>query len=415
MELLTRERAVPALRDAVDQLLELSVVELSDDGALTLRRDIEVELRRMAAFDHKLVAEIDARGVAFDRGRKNTATLLAVLLRIDPGEAKQRVVAAKQHAWRTGISGEPLPPIYPHVAEAVASGSISRVHARIVTDTIDALPGDVQVQRGTEIERALVADAQRFEPKHLRLIGRRYVETYDQDGRLASDEDRERRRFLDVHQHADGTVSGTFHADAVTGEALMTVLDAASRPLPADDGVTTTIVVLMTPEQVERTRDAAGPPTEHLAKGRPRGPTDELVRTGHGALLNLKEVGSLLGGAQFFPVVLGSLRSVEAYVSTHRLFTRGQRLAVIARDRGCSFPGCTASPAWCEGHHVVDFAAGGPNTVDNGTLLCGAHHRDFARLGYRCVMVAGVPHWIAPTWLDPGQTPVRNTAHEAGG
>src|SRR5437762_2047264 len=100
---------------------------------------------------------------------------------------------------------------------------------------------------------------------------------------------------------------------------------------------------------------------------------------------------------------MGPMRAVEAYTSTHRIYTAGQRLAMIARDKGCSIPGCTAPPLWCQAHHVVDHADGGPTSVANGTLLCGPHHRDHARLGWKGVMIDGVPHWIPPPWIDPEQ------------
>ena len=139
-----------------------------------------------------------------------------------------------------------------------------------------------------------------------------------------------------------------------------------------------------------------------------------MVATGHGALLGLDAARSLLGDAQIHPVLLGSLKRIHAYGDTHRLFTPGQRLAMIARDHGCSFPGCTVGPAWCQAHHITPYAHGGPTSVDNGTLLCGYHHRYFDQLGYTCVLVNGVPHWLPPRWADPTRTPIRNTAHLPG-
>ena len=53
-----------------------------------------------------------------------------------------------------------------------------------------------------------------------------------------------------------------------------------------------------------------------------------------------------------------------------------QRLAVIARDRRCIFPGCTAPPDRCEIHHVNEyFRDQGATDVDVLGLLCKAHHR----------------------------------------
>ena len=121
-----------------------------------------------------------------------------------------------------------------------------------------------------------------------------------------------------------------------------------------------------------------------------------------------------MGDAQVQLVKLGPTRAIEAYSSTQRVFTAQQRLAMIARDEGCSMPGCTAPPLWCQGHHVVEYSDGGPTTVANGTLLCGDCHRQFAKRGWECVMTDGVPQWIPPPWIDPERRPLRNLAHDPG-
>ncbi|MDT4976582.1 MAG: hypothetical protein QOG98_2340, partial [Pseudonocardiales bacterium] len=41
----------------------------------------------------------------------------------------------------------------------------------------------------------------------------------------------------------------------------------------------------------------------------------------------------------------------------------------------------------------------------------GPKHREHPKLGWTCHMLNGIPHWKAPPWLDPQQTPRRNQAH----
>jgi hypothetical protein len=52
----------------------------------------------------------------------------------------------------------------------------------------------------------------------------------------------------------------------------------------------------------------------------------------------------------------------------------------------------------------------GSNTdVDELALLCGGHHLQVEQAYYTLVILDGIPHVIPPTWIDPQQTPVRNT------
>ena len=50
------------------------------------------------------------------------------------------------------------------------------------------------------------------------------------------------------------------------------------------------------------------------------------------------------------------------------------RRAVIVRDRHCRFPGCDRPHTWCDAHHVVHWADGGPTALPNLVLLCRRHH-----------------------------------------
>jgi hypothetical protein len=97
---------------------------------------------------------------------------------------------------------------------------------------------------------------------------------------------------------------------------------------------------------------------------------------------------------------------------TSRCATPGQSIALAARDRGCSFPGCDRPPGWCQRHHVQEWIDDGLTDLDNLTLVCGYHHRNFERLGWECTMQEGHPWWTPPAWIDPQRTPIRNTCHD---
>lgn len=94
-----------------------------------------------------------------------------------------------------------------------------------------------------------------------------------------------------------------------------------------------------------------------------------------GQVLCASSVRRLACDAQIVPMLLGSEGEVLDVGRAQRLFTPAQRRVLWQRDRGCTFPGCTAPPAWCEAHHVIHWIRGGRTDVSNGALLCGRHHR----------------------------------------
>ena len=79
---------------------------------------------------------------------------------------------------------------------------------------------------------------------------------------------------------------------------------------------------------------------------------------------------------------------------------------MIARDRGCCFPGCLAPPGWTQSHHVTEWQDSKRTTVEDGCLLCGWHHREFERLGWSVHMEHGRPVWTPPRSVDPDQQPI---------
>ncbi|MEY2849278.1 MAG: hypothetical protein RI885_1945, partial [Actinomycetota bacterium] len=109
--------------------------------------------------------------------------------------------------------------------------------------------------------------------------------------------------------------------------------------------------------------------------------------------------------AGYRPVIVGDLGEILYLGRTQRLFSAAQRKALAVRDGGCVWPGCDAPPGWCQAHHVVEWRRGGLTDIDNGVLLCAAHHHLLHESDFTMLMVAGRPYLIAPRHLDPEQVP----------
>jgi hypothetical protein len=418
------QQALARLAAVIDELQGMQLTAGTDDEVLDALRELEVQKRRLAAVDHRLIAETEQRRLAAPRGCASTGALLRQLLRIDPTEAAARVRAAAELGPRRALTGEPLPAIFPATAAACAAGLISPRHAAAITTTIDKLPAAIQAELDRTVEAILLTDATQMDPRQLRVAARDLRHALDQDGTLAQERERHRRRHLTVHQRPDGSAYGSFELDAPCAEALLTVNDTLARPRPAADGtpdprtaaqrrhdalhdalltllrsgqlpacggVAATILLTLTDQQL------------HTHHG--------LVTTGHGARISVPQALTLIGDAQLIPITLTKTKKITAYGDTHRIFTQNQRLAMTARDGGCSFPACDVPPAWCQAHHVTDYAITRHTRVDDGTLLCGYHHREHPNLGWTCTMLDGIPHWTPPRWIDPEQTPRRNRMH----
>ena len=113
--------------------------------------------------------------------------------------------------------------------------------------------------------------------------------------------------------------------------------------------------------------------------------------------------------AQVIPVVLGARgEPLDVGRASHTVPTAIRR-AVIVRDGGCSFPGCSAPARWCDIHHVIHWADGGLTSVGNCVALCGRHHRLIHHSDWRIDMASGIPDFHPPPWL--GGPPRRNPLH----
>jgi hypothetical protein len=82
---------------------------------------------------------------------------------------------------------------------------------------------------------------------------------------------------------------------------------------------------------------------------------------------------------------------------TQRLPNRAQRRALMVRDGGCRFPGCTER-RYVQAHHVVHWTDGGATDLANLVLLCWHHHHAVHEGGFRM----SFEHGVVTVWRPDG-------------
>jgi hypothetical protein len=133
-----------------------------------------------------------------------------------------------------------------------------------------------------------------------------------------------------------------------------------------------------------------------------------LASTSYGQQLTVDQALRLADQAAIAWIVHNSQGGILNYGTTQRLASPKQTLALIARDKGCAFPGCTSPPEWSERHHVIPWRDGGKTDLDNLCLLCDHHHDRIDTGGWQVSMRNGTPWFTPPAWLDPEQKPRQN-------
>ncbi len=99
--------------------------------------------------------------------------------------------------------------------------------------------------------------------------------------------------------------------------------------------------------------------------------------TGGGTRLPIADVIKMAGHAHHYLAVFDrATGSALDLFRTRRVASPAQRIMLIARDGGCTKPGCTIGAYGCQVHHVTaDWARGGNTNVDHMGLACPPDNR----------------------------------------
>jgi hypothetical protein len=223
--------AVAAADGAVDALSASDLVSLDDDALQQLLIDCERLARRVSSAGLRVFHEASERGLYARRGYASPSAMLVGLLNLSRHEAKLRVHNDFHLSPRSQPSGGVRPPRRPHVANALASGSIGTSHVRAVLDIIDAAPTQATPEDVEELEKALVAVAELFEPSVVRSVGTELLARLDPDGDPGDERLRRKRRGITLGQQDDKLMSKIGGELSPTARAYLDVLlDTWARP-----------------------------------------------------------------------------------------------------------------------------------------------------------------------------------------
>ncbi len=309
--------------------------------------------------------------------------------------------------------GRALESEVPSAGRAVADGRISLEHAQVLSEvaaTSDARREALASDRADRNEAFLVDAARRLGVDDFRRLAKRWAAAVDQAAHEAEHRAAIEREHLRLVRRRDGVDIQGFLAGE-NAETLATALRAVAGVPKADDGRSAeqraaAALTGLAQAVLDHGLESAGTalvrphvlvhvPYETYAAlvaaegadgvdGAP-GPTGAL-ETADGALGAPAELddGTPLAPSAFARIACDArVRRVVFDPAgqpldvgrAQRTYTGPQRAAVVARDRTCRYPGCSAPPIICEVHHITWWSRGGPTSVRNGILLCAFHHR----------------------------------------
>jgi len=353
--------------------------------------EINSLLDRLASEDLNLVAagSMGDDQIALQRiGNRVQAEGLRRLRRFDSGQGYAPAGAPSARAWlrwqlnltattaseRVAISRKLA--ALPSTGQALADGDISYRHVVLIAETASQLNDKFEAQA----ETILVEAAKELDPWRLQRAIWHLKHCLEPDGVLNDANKANSRRFLSLSQTFDGVYRIDGWLDAEGGATLNTALNSVMGPRLADDDRSAAVRRADAAVEMAR-RQLDGGQLPAVAGQKPH----LAVSVDMSTLSN--EPGSMaaeLEWSQPIPAETARRLACDAAITpiidgeadhTSRVVPGATRRALIARDRGCRFPGCDCPPAWTDAHHLKHWADGGQTTLDNLILMCRRHHR----------------------------------------
>ncbi|WP_193610017.1 HNH endonuclease signature motif containing protein [Nocardioides lijunqiniae] len=340
---------------------------------------------RLAALTLKTAVQAERTEVGAAQGATSAAAWLA-----HETHMTQRDAAA---LTKLGKALEAHPP----VEDALARGDVLADQAKVIVETVDALPDDVGTAIKDQARDHLLGEAEHFDSIRLRVLGKQVLEVVApevgeaEEARQLEAQERQARakaRFT-MHDDGHGTTYGRFSMPTHEADKLRKPLNALASPKAGGEGSTPHGMGLAFIEYVDRY------PVDKLPKAAGMDATVVVTMTLETLMGGLKaaqlDTGTRISPslarrmaceAGVIPVVLGSRSQVLDVGRKRRFHTKAQRIAMAVRDGGCIALGCDRPSAWCHAHHLDPWSQGGETSVERGAMLCARHHTLIHHPGY---------------------------------
>jgi hypothetical protein len=388
--------------------MDTGTVELWRLSNAELREELTAAQRGASLSQARLLQVIEAcreRGLPGEDAALSTRQWVGKQLNLSAYEAGVQVRMARAFAEELADTGA-----------ALAAGEITGEHARTIHDMVTQLPKcrtaeDVEFAQATLLEAARAVNA-----KDLRQLRRCLAEAIDPDGEEPRDDDAQDKRAFDFRNNHDGTHTVKWTMPDEWMAATKVAVHALAAPAPAADG--SHDLRSASQRRADAMADLIARALRFGDLPTTRGTRQQLTVilrgqrgavTGTGERLSAAAARRLACDCDLTVVVEDDWGQPLNVGRTSRTVTPAIWAALMARDTGCAFPGCTRPAAWCQAHHIVHWCDHGETSVENCVLLCDAHHDTVHHKDWIVRLDEhGIPEFIPPPKIDPEQRPRRN-------
>ncbi|MEX1105284.1 MAG: DUF222 domain-containing protein [Ilumatobacteraceae bacterium] len=367
----------------IDELATTDLDTLQTDELSELLGAVRRPLNRLTAIRTRLAGELTSRRIAAAPPGRTGPAIRAVHTEI-ADQSQQSPSEAKT----TSEAGRHLRD-HPASAAAFAAGDVREEHVKIIGRILSG----IEATRRVEIERELLALAKNRDPVSFGRAARDLAHRHAPE----EEERNDRRCHIQRRVRATDTTDGGFAfsgllygVQAETAREAMKAFNRIDSPgehrtpeqraadgfeqlcatalqadaAPSRHGTRPQVLVVVTADQLDQDHGVA--------------------RFGSGQPVSMRRLRPLLTDSAVGRITLTASGTPIEASEMVRTVPAGLWRALIARDRGCTWEGCDAPPAWCDvAHGPVPYRKNGRLSPQNAALLCRRHHRTFDHGSWR--------------------------------